>query len=141
MTGLSDLMNIRYWLTPNPGQLSDQTALLFAVIFGLFIVFKILLRSMGRQYIVSLSRYHKEFVYRLERMSLTMGVLGFVWLFFAYEIIPFFSGRYWFVVWVLGVIVWAYYIFYYIRFEVPQRVGRDREREYARKYLPRKGKR
>ncbi|GEM_PF-305709 len=141
MTGLADLMSVRYWLTPNPGVLSDQTALFFAILFGFFVLFKILLRTMGRQYIVSLSKHHKQLVFRLEKLLLTMGVLGFLWLFFAYEIIPFFSGRYWFIAWALGVVIWAYYIYYYISVEIPALVTIDKERESARKYDHQKGRR
>lgn len=141
VTGLSDLMSVRYWMTPNPGVISDQTALFFAVFFGTFILLKILLLTMGRQYIVSLSKYHKALVYRLENLLVTMGILGLLWLFFVYELIPFFSGRFWFIIWALVVAIWAYYIFYSASVEVPVLVRRDKERESARKYLPRKGKR
>ena len=141
ITGISDLTSLRYWFTPNPGALSDQTALFFVGIFGFFLLIKILLRMMGRQYLVSLSKYHKQAVFRVEHFFLTMGLLGFLWLFFAYEMIPFFSGRYWFAAWGMGALLWAYVIFYHIRFEIPAHLQKDKEREYARKYLPRKGKR
>ena len=140
MTGISDLMNVRYWLTPNPGVVSDQTALFFVVLFGFFILLKVLFRYMGRQYIDSLTRHHKRFMYRLEKMFLTMGILGLFWLFFAYETIPFFSGRFWFILWGVGAAVWAYYIFYYVRFEIPQLLYKYKELEYARKYMPKIGR-
>jgi hypothetical protein len=141
MTGLSDLMSIRFWMTPNPGAMSDQTVAIFSIVFGACILLKILFRYMGRQYAVSLSRYHQTCMFRFEKLFLTMGLLGFLWLFFAYEMIPFFSGRYWFAIWILGVVIWAYYIFYYIRYEIPAFIERDKERAAARKYMPHKGSR
>jgi len=140
ITGLSDLSSPSYWFTPNPGSISDQTAILFVVLFGFFVVMKILLRFMGRQYVVSLTRYHKAFLYRLENMFLTMGIVGLLWLFLVYEMIPFFSGRFWFIGWCLGVAIWAYYIVYYVRYELPALLSRDKERERARKYTHQKGR-
>lgn len=141
MPALSDLLDIRYWFTINPGLVSDKMAIAFVVFFSLFIIAKLLLRFMGRQYITNLSKYHHSALYRIENACLTMGLLGLLWTFLSYETIPFFSGRFWFLFWGIGLVVWAYIIFYYIRFEIPAFLEKDKNRAQLNKYLPKKMKR
>ena len=112
MPAWSDLLDVRYWFTVSPGEMSNAMVIAFAIFFLLFILAKILLRLMGRQYITDLSKYHHNTLYRIENSCLTMGLLGLLWVFLAYEMIPFFSGRFWFLFWFVGALLWAYTIFY-----------------------------
>ncbi len=135
MLTIADFFHLSYWFTPNPGTLGIQFTLFFATLFAVCILAKILLRYMGRQYTVHLPKFRRELFFRGERLALTMGIVGYLWLFFAYEMIPFFSSRFWMVIWMLALFLWVYSIFHYALYEIPQHFAKEREREYKKKYF------
>ena len=129
------IFEVSYWLSTAPGLISSKTALLFLVLFlgvcsgGVFITFYSKKKSGLEKAYLSLYR-------RVSNMLITMGLLGLLWLFFAYENIVFFSGRYFFVAWVLGMIVYAYLIYNDAVYEVPKRIQRRAEQLRMKKYMP-----
>ena len=135
MIDFTKLLDITYWLRPGPGDLSEPFLAFFTVFFALFIVMKILLRFMGRQYVRELHRVQQRILYKIEALLLTMGVLGLIWTFFRYEHVPYFSARIMMVLWVLGLIVWGYYIYYYACYHVPDVLRRESARDQKRKYF------
>lgn len=134
MIDITKLSSIPYWLNPGPGDLSVPYLYFFLIFFGFILALKILLRLIGRQYIVGFHRSQQRIVYRVETLLLTMGLLGLLWSFFRFELVPYFSARYWLIVWLLGFVIWAYLIYHYARFEVPQILERDRERAQKIRY-------
>ncbi|MBI4253014.1 hypothetical protein HY623_02415 [Candidatus Uhrbacteria bacterium] len=141
MVDFLKLVDISYWLNPGPGELSDAYLYFFIVFFGAFIIFKILFRYMGRQYVHGLHKAQQKVLHRVETLCLTLGVLGLVWVFLRYELVPFFSARFWLAAWFLVLVIWAYGIFHYARYRVQDIVHADRERDHRQKYFTRKTKR
>lgn len=135
MIDFSKLTDISYWLRPGPGDLSEPFLVFFIVFFGFFIFLKILLRVMGRQYVLGLHKAQQRVLFKIESLLLTMGLLGLVWTFFRFELVPFFSARYWLIIWFVGFVIWAYLILYYARYQVPAVVRRDEERRSQKKYF------
>ena len=134
----SKLFDITYWLRPGPGDLSEPYFYFIIIFFGFFVFLHVLLRFMGRQYIGGLHRAQQQVLYRIEAMLLAMGLLGLLWTFFRFEMVPYFSARYLILIWVLGLIIWAYLVFHYARYEVPTLVERDALRNQQKKYLSKK---
>jgi O-antigen ligase len=58
----------------------------------------------------------------------------FVW-FFMYETVPFFSARFWFIVWALVNFIWFYFIARAI-LQVPQKKEEYERLQQFKKYLP-----
>ncbi|MEK7122969.1 MAG: hypothetical protein AAB855_03875 [Patescibacteria group bacterium] len=135
MIDFSKLIDPWYWFRPGPGDLSEPFLIFFAIFFGFFVVLKILLRVMGRQYIVGMHKAQKQVLYKIEYMLLTMGLLGLLWTLFRYELVPYFSARYWVIIWMVGLVIWGYLIFYYAQYQVPQIVKRDETRKAQKKYF------
>lgn len=135
MIDLSKLSDIWYWLRPGPGDLSQLFLTFFIVFFGSLVFLKIILRFMGRQYIGGLHKAQQRILYKVENLLLVMGLLGLLWTFFRFELVPYFSARYWLGVWIIGFIVWAYLIFYYARYQMPALVRRDEVRKAQKKYF------
>lgn len=129
-----------YWFSFGPGDLSEPYLYFFLIFFGLFVLAKILLRYMGRQYIKDLHKAKKEIFYRAERLFLTLGLLGLLWTAFRYEYISFFSARFWLLIWAAWFIIWVYLIIHYARYSVPQILEREKNREQQQKYSMRKSR-
>ncbi|PIP17810.1 MAG: hypothetical protein COY82_00660 [Parcubacteria group bacterium CG_4_10_14_0_8_um_filter_35_7] len=71
-------------------------------------------------------------------LSWTMGFIGLVLLFFCYEGVPFFNGRFWFLFWLIGVLVWKGIIIKFLIFEVPKNRKELAKRRRFEKYLPKR---
>ena len=66
---------------------------------------------------------------------LTNAIIGLVLTFFNYEMVPFLSSRFWFLLWVVGMLVWLYFI-YRIAIKIPEKRERlEKEKEF-KKYIP-----
>ena len=130
------IFEMSYWFTTAPGPISRSTAYIFLVLFGVCII-----AGVGsvfyRKKVKNLDKMYKDIYTRSTNALLTMGFLGLLWLFFSYETIPFFSGRYFFIVWFLGCISWAYLIYNYAVYEVPKRIQKRDNQLRMRKYMPR----
>lgn len=138
MIDFSKLVDISYWLNPGPGELSAGYLYFLLTFFGLFVFFKILFRYMGHQYIHGLHKAQQKVLYRVETLCLTLGVSGLMWVFLRYELVPFFSARFWLIVWLVVLVLWGYFIFHYARYQVQDIVRSDRERAARHKYFMRR---
>ena len=70
----------------------------------------------------------------------TMGLLGFMFLFFSIERVAFVSARLFYIVWITIAIWWVYYIIRYGINDVPRLVSERKEYIENQKYLPKKKK-
>jgi len=68
-------------------------------------------------------------------LFLTNAVVGLILAFFNYEMVPFLSARFWFLLWGAGLVVWLIFIGKIIT-KIPQkRAQLEKEKEF-KKYLP-----
>jgi len=66
---------------------------------------------------------------------LTNAVIGLVLTFFNYEMVPFLSARFWFLLWGVSLAVWLFFIYRTI-IKIPQKKARlEKEKEFN-KYIP-----
>lgn len=66
---------------------------------------------------------------------LTNTIIGLLLTFFNYEMVPFLSARFWFLLWVISMLVWLYFI-YRVAAKIPaKRAQMEKEKEF-RKYIP-----
>lgn len=72
---------------------------------------------------------------KIKTLALTMGIIGFVFLFFRYEFIPVFSRRFMYLVWILIVAVWAGFIVpEFVKIPTRRKDAEDIDR--IKRYLP-----
>lgn len=116
--------------------------LLGNIVFGVF-VGVLILGIIGRIVVDRRGddRYKKEIGSRISSLLITMGVLGVILFFFSFEKIQLFGARFWYLVWIIATLVWAFLLVRYVKRDVP----RKREREVAlreqAKYLPQQHRR
>lgn len=129
---------LSYWFTANPGVLSDATTIAAAVFFGLFIVARVALAFSPRYSPAALDKPGTLLMGKITTYLVTMGILGYLLLFFAYQMVPFLSMRFFFLVWALGAVLWAYQIWYFAATEVVRMREEIQKKEQMGKYTLKK---
>jgi hypothetical protein len=119
-----------------PAPLSSSFLIALSVIFGLLvlaaIVIKVLQNKNKFDQLVTglLNRYFRSF--------LTMGLLGVVYIWFRIERVMVLSGRFWLVIWLVGLIIWLIPIIKHQKDSIPQIRSDRTDRKNFEKYLPKK---
>lgn len=131
---METLLSLAFWFNTRPPRLTPTsqylliTFIILLVAAALFFYFK--KRSKGK---------NKNFYIKLWRdlyfFSLTNAVIGLLLLFFDSEKIPFFSSRFWYIVWGAVMVVWIYFIYKSAR-KIPQKIKKAEQEEQYKKYLP-----
>ena len=106
-------------------------------LFALFIVAGVVLRVMARRAAESPRRTVWE---RAGHAGITMGFLALLLLFFSFERIRLFGSRFWYLLWLAGVIVWAVFIVHYATRVLPAKQTADAVTKEKAKYLPSRNK-
>lgn len=129
------LLEPMYWLSLNPGPLSQAWTVGFIVLFCLGIIaalgISVALRLKAKQW----DKPMKRLLRRIRFYAATCGALGLIWLGSAYEMIPLFSARFWFVLWCVGVLYAVTQSMRAMQTDVIFARNRDRERTEKEKYL------
>jgi amino acid transporter len=134
MLTLDKILSWNFWFNLRPGHLMPIYQYgLIAFTLALFIISII-------SYIKKQNKKRKKdtnlpFWRRLYYFSLTNACLGLMFLFFDYEMIPFFSSRFWYPTWGVVMIVWLYFTLILLKTVPAQIKNKEQEKNY-KKYLP-----
>ncbi|MBM5789873.1 hypothetical protein FJZ23_02175 [Candidatus Parcubacteria bacterium] len=122
------------WFTFAPAQVGGTSG---RIIFGVFLLLFVL-GLVARMVALHKTQDHhlRELGLRVGSLCITMGVLGVLLSFFSYERIRLFGARFWYLLWLIGLIVWAAFLARYAYKTVPMLKAREVEQEERRKYLP-----
>lgn len=128
---MGNLFSLKLWTNIRPGSLQPgfQTSLvIFVFIMLVLTVIFNLLKNKKR------TLYNKIWQ-KLATFSVTNFIIGVLLLFFTYELIPFLSMRFWFLLWGLGILIWIYYIIKaFIKIpEIKEKIAKEEE---FKKYIP-----
>lgn len=129
---MGNFLTLNFWFNLRPGAFTQGS---LKIILGLILLSVILtvVSSLGRRkWAKSL---YISFWNSLYYFFLTNAIFGLLLVFFAYEMVPFLSARFWFLFWGIGIIIWLVFI-YRIVIKIPQKKARlDKEKEF-KKYVP-----
>lgn len=133
---LSQLFSWGFWFDLHAVGLSVTYERLFFFLFALFIVFGSVSRIMAKnkkddRFMVKAYKY-------VGGMFMTMGVVGLIWFFCAYQQVYFFGARFWFLVWLLGVAGWIAWIVWYVKVKIPELKEEGAVQKEVNKYIPKK---
>lgn len=135
----NNFLDPSYWFTLRPAEVGGLSG---QMIFGFFVLLFVL-GIVGR--IVSLQkkddRYIRDLGQRAGTLLITMGLLGVFFFFFSYERIQLFGSRFWYVFWLIGFVVWAFFLIKFARQTIPQMKERETMRAEKQKYFPPRHKR
>lgn len=132
MYNISNFFKYSYWFANVPEM--GKPALWGQSIFYAFLI----AGYFGIEYWI-LTKKPDRFLARVWRkvkiLMLTMGIIGFVFLFFRYEYIPLFSRRFMYLVWIFTVGVWVGFLVFEFR-KIPKRRRDAEEIDSIKRYLP-----
>ncbi len=124
------LLDLNYWFNLRPETLSSVGQALFIILLAIFLVTIIVIfiakKKMG---------IYRGFFKRISDFCVGNLIIGGTLLFFNYEIIPFFSARFWLAIWAIVMIVWKYFILKTLKKIKLDRNDKGKEDQF-KKYLP-----
>ncbi|EKD32888.1 MAG: hypothetical protein ACD_76C00122G0004 [uncultured bacterium] len=128
------ILSLSYWLSKFPPSMGLREAIIIFSAFAiLFIVGGVMRTVIMRS---SFDRHMLRALHRLSGLCITMGLLGLLETFFAFESIPFFGARYWYLIWLLAFLIWLGFVLHFMFFTVRDLRRNDVERLRREKYLP-----
>ena len=133
---LSQIFSLGFWFELQTSGLSATYERGFFFLFALLVICGSVSRIMAKnkkddRFMVKAYKY-------VAQMFMTMGILGLMWFFFAYEQIYFFGARFWFLVWLLGLIAWIVWIVRYVKVKIPELKELGSAKKETNKYIPKK---
>ena len=130
---------LQYFFNPShlfslrPPAMSGRAAVILAVIFGILIIVGVFsnITSKKTKDGLKIKIYKKMF-----RAGLTMGILGYIYIFLAVEGIAVFSSRLMLLIWVVVTVIWIGFIVKYLKIDVPKNREKIVAKRNFEKYLP-----
>lgn len=127
---MQHLFSLSYWFNLRPESLSRVGQTFFIGLLSLFLLIIIVVFISRKR----AGRY-RGFLKRISNFSFGNLIIGGFLLFFNYEIIPFFSARFWLAVWGIIMLIWLYFIAKSLKkIKTPQ--GTPSKEDEIKKYLP-----
>ncbi len=129
---MGNFLRLDFWFSVRPGAFVNSALRLILGFIVLLIILTII-ASIGRKK-WSKSLY-AGFWQSLYYFLFTNSIIGLALTFFNYEMVPFLSARFWFLLWGISMAVWLFFI-YKIIIKIPQRKEQlEKEKEF-KKYIP-----
>lgn len=129
---MGNFLNFDFWFSPRPGAFIPSSLKIMLGFIILLIIATIVSGAIKRRWAKSL---YANFWASLNSFFLVNAIIGLFLIFFNYEMVPFLSARFWFLLWGAGILVWLFFI-YKIIIKIPQKKARlEKEREF-KKYVP-----
>ncbi|MDP2708821.1 MAG: hypothetical protein Q8O93_02110 [bacterium] len=129
---MGNYLTWNFWLNVRPGAFLPASLKAVLGIISLFIILTIVSGFIRKKWNKSL---YASFWSSLYAFFLTNSIIGLLLLFFNYEMVPFLSARFWYLLWVVGALVWLYFI-YKIIISIPQKKERLEKEQEFKKYIP-----
>lgn len=127
---MSNLLTFKYWFAVNPGSLAQAGYITLITIAGLSFILAIVVLILKRK-----KGSYKRIYANLYDFLVANFVLSLLFLFFHFENIPFFTARFWLLIWLAEMIIWLYFIIKKARLIPQKRKVKERDEE-IKKYLP-----
>ena len=129
---MGNFLTWNFWFSARPGAF---TGLSLKIVLGLIFLLIILSIASG----VIKKRWsgglYSSFWSSLYTFFLTNAIIGLLLTFFNYEMVPFLSSRFWFLLWAISMLVWLFFIFRIIMKIPGKRAQMEKEKEF-KKYIP-----
>lgn len=124
---LGHIFNIR------PDAMRSRALIILAIIFGLLIILGIIAKITIPKIKDGLKA---KACRRLFYLFSTMGIIGFVYLFFAWQGVALLGARFWLIIWSATAMIWLGFIAKYLFLEVPKLRKEIQSKRDFEKYIP-----
>ncbi len=129
-------LSLGYWFSMRPVPMPRTWILGLTVFFCLFILGGVAFAIWSKKSDIFLARRLRA----ISKLGWTIGLFGFLWLFFSYEEAIVLGSRFWFLFLILGLLVRMAFIVRDIIKNLPKERALLAERARFEKYLPKKKK-
>ncbi len=130
---LKYFFNLNHLFSLRPGAMHLKALIILAVFFGLFIILGLSSRIMTTKIKDGLKIKAWR---RLYYLSLSMGIIGLVYLFFAWQGVVLLAARFWLLIWLVTTLIWLGFIMKYLFLETPKLRREIEEKRKFAKYIP-----
>lgn len=127
---MSTLLSFAFWFNLRPGSMGSVPRNIFIGLIIALIVLTILFFIAKKK-----KGLYRNLYSNLYDFSISNAFIGLLILFFNYEIVPFFSAYFWFLLWILVAIWWLIGIFKELK-KIATRKKQQGEVDEIKKYLP-----
>jgi len=129
---MGNFLTWNFWFSSRPGAFAGLSLKIVLGFIFLLIILSIASGIIKKRWSKSL---YSSFWSGLYTFFLTNAIIGLALTFFNYEMVPFLSSRFWFLLWAIGTLVWLFFI-YRIIVKIPEKRERlEKEKEFN-KYIP-----
>lgn len=129
---MGNFLTWNFWFSARPGALIGSSLQIVLGFIILLIILSIISGVIRKRWSKGL---YSSFWSGLHTFFWVDAVIGLLLTFFNYEMVPFLSARFWFLLWVIGMLVWLFFI-YRIAVKIPEKKARlEKEKEFN-KYIP-----
>lgn len=126
----SELLSFSFWFNLRPGSFSDVERYFLLGFIGLLLI------SLVASFIIKRRPGKNRYAARLfYDFSFTNSLIGLILLFFNYEVIPFLSAHFWYLLWLVAMVWWFISIIKKIK-AVSKKRTQEPGNSDLKKYLP-----
>lgn len=129
---MGNFLTWNFWFNFRPGPFINFSLKVILGFIFVLIILSIVSGIIKKRWFKNL---YSSFWSGLYTFFLTNGIIGLLLTFFNYEMVPFLSTRFWFLLWAISMLIWLFFI-YKIAAEIPVKRARlEKEKEFKR-YVP-----
>ncbi len=132
------LFSFNFWFSSQPGVMTNILAKFLLIIFVICLIIAVIFYLVARA--KKDDRVSFKLIKKLQNLFTTLGIVGFIILFFFWQQIPYLSSRYWLIIWLIVALIWAGFIGRFGFFEAPKRRAEISQKQKFEQYLPKKKK-
>ena len=131
---MQNLLTLKFWFGLYPPALTPLVSKILLVLF----VAVFLLGIIAKIYAIKtkLEKWNRRAIDKTASLLITMGAFGLLLFVFAYEQIPVLSMRAGYIFWLIILAIWIYFLYNFVRKEIPRQRALKQEREHQDKWLP-----
>ncbi|MBU2081352.1 hypothetical protein KJ962_01410 [Patescibacteria group bacterium] len=129
---MSNLLTLKFWFNLRPDVLTPLMQKIFLAMIIVSIIFTILF---GYMKILKNKGLYSKMWEQLYYFSLINSVIGLILMFLNYEMVPFLTARFWYLLWFVVLVVWLFCIIKNAMKIPKKRQQLEKEKEFN-KYIP-----
>ncbi|MFH1232529.1 MAG: hypothetical protein V1651_01535 [Patescibacteria group bacterium] len=129
---MSNLLTLKFWFNLRPDVLTPLMQKIFLAMIIVSIIFTILF---GYMKILKNKGLYSKMWEQLYYFSLINSVIGLILMFLNYEMVPFLTARFWYLLWFVVLVVWLFCIIKNAMKVPKKRQQLEKEKEFN-KYIP-----
>jgi len=126
---MNNLFSLTFWFNLRPAPFGHYSKLAMATFIILLVAFFVYLKIMKDR------GYKSRMWSNLADFTLTNLILACILMFFSLELVPFFSAKFWLLLWLAEIITWLTLIFKRIKSSKAKKEELEKEK-IIKKYLP-----